>query len=221
VRERKRRLLRGLLSLDVTVEGRDEPFLGVLLLSERKGGKQTTRNDEKKNVEREKRTKKRITNLGDQVLNTNARSATFTTVDSETRTAQDNEEVHTINTDSGVVLETQVNVFLNTETEVTGLREVTILEFHFVDLETLLQDFEGFLTTDSDVSRDLFVTTNTECTDGKTSWRKRTGGTKGTKREEIKIERTRGGEALERKETPEKESRKRESKQRRGYIPRP
>lgn len=43
---------------------------------------------------------------------------------SHTRSAHDNVEVHTEDTDSRVVLDTEVNVLLNTETEVTGLGEV-------------------------------------------------------------------------------------------------
>lgn len=43
---------------------------------------------------------------------------------SHTRSAHDDVEVHTEDTDSGVVLDTEVDVLLNTETEVTGLGEV-------------------------------------------------------------------------------------------------
>lgn len=43
---------------------------------------------------------------------------------SHTGSAHDDVEVHTEDTDSRVVLDTEVNVLLNTETEVTGLGEV-------------------------------------------------------------------------------------------------
>jgi hypothetical protein len=47
--------------------------------------------------------------------------------DAHTRSAHHDEEVHTENTDSGVVLDTEINVFFDTEAEVTGGREVAAM----------------------------------------------------------------------------------------------
>lgn len=57
-------------------------------------------------------------------------------------------------------------MFADTETEVTSLREVALAKLVLLDLQSTLQDFLGLWTSDGDVNRDLFVTTDTEGTDG-------------------------------------------------------
>jgi hypothetical protein len=86
--------------------------------------------------------------------------------DTETGAAHDDEEVHTENTDSGVVLDTEVDVLVDTETEVSGLGEVTAAELVLLDLEGALKDLLGLGATDGDVDGDLLVTTDRERTDG-------------------------------------------------------
>lgn len=75
-------------------------------------------------------------------------------------------EVHTVDTDGGVVLDTQVDVFRDAETKVAGLAEVLAAEFVFLDLEASLEDLLGLGSSDRDVHGDLFVTTDTEGSDG-------------------------------------------------------
>jgi hypothetical protein len=78
------------------------------------------------------------------------------------------EEVHSVDTNTGVVLDTQIDVLGDTETEVTGLGEVALAELVLLDLEATLEDLLGLGATDGDVDGDLFVTTDTEGTDGVT-----------------------------------------------------
>jgi hypothetical protein len=75
-------------------------------------------------------------------------------------------EIHSINTDRRVVLDTEIDMFADSETKVTSLGKVTLAELVFLNLQSTFQDFLGFRTTDSDVHGNLFVTTNTEGTDG-------------------------------------------------------
>ena len=77
-------------------------------------------------------------------------------------------EVHTVDTNTGVVLDTQVNVLADTETEVTGLGEVALSQLVLLDLEATLENLLGLGATDGNVDGDLFVTTDTEGTDGVT-----------------------------------------------------
>ena len=77
-------------------------------------------------------------------------------------------EVHAVDTNTGVVLDTQVNVLGDTEAEVAGLGEVALLQFVLLDLEATLEDLLSLGTTDGNVDGDLFVTTDTEGTDGVT-----------------------------------------------------
>lgn len=55
-------------------------------------------------------------------------------VDVKARSAEDDEEVKTVDTDRGVVLDAQVNVLLNTEAKVSGDGEVVLAQFVFLDL---------------------------------------------------------------------------------------
>lgn len=78
------------------------------------------------------------------------------------------EEVHSVDTNAGVVLDTEIDVLGDTESEVTGLREVALAELVLLDLEATLEDLLGLGATDGNVDGDLFVTTDTEGTDGVT-----------------------------------------------------
>ena len=75
-------------------------------------------------------------------------------------------EVHAVDTDGGVVLDTQVDVLADTEAEVAGFREVALAEFVLLDLEATLEDLLSLGATDGNVDGNLFVTTDTEGTDG-------------------------------------------------------
>ena len=76
------------------------------------------------------------------------------------------EEVHAVDTNTGVVLDTQINVLRDTETEVTGLGEVALAELVLLDLEATLEDLLGLGATDGNVDGDLLITADTEGTDG-------------------------------------------------------
>ena len=82
-----------------------------------------------------------------------------------TRTAHDDVEVHTEDTDTGVVPGTKIDVLLDTETEVAGLGEVLAAQLVLLDLQPTLQNFFGLGATDGNVHSDLLVTTDTEGTD--------------------------------------------------------
>ena len=78
----------------------------------------------------------------------------------------DDVEVHAVNADRRVVLDAQVDVLGDTETEVAGLGEVALAELVLLDLEATLEDLLGLGATDGDVDGDLLVTADTEGTDG-------------------------------------------------------
>jgi len=77
-------------------------------------------------------------------------------------------EVHAVDTDTGVVLDSEVDVLADAEAEVAGLGEVALAELVLLDLEAALEDLLGLGAADGDVDRDLLVTTDTEGTDGVT-----------------------------------------------------
>ena len=85
--------------------------------------------------------------------------------DTLTRSGHAAVEVHTVDTNSGVVLDAKIDVFADTEAEVASLAEVALAELVLLDLEATLEDFLSLGATDGDVDSDLFVTTDTESSD--------------------------------------------------------
>lgn len=77
-------------------------------------------------------------------------------------------EVHAVDTDTGVVLDAEIDVLGDTEAEVAGLGEVALAELVLLDLEATLENLLSLGATDGDVNGDLFVTADTEGTDGVT-----------------------------------------------------
>lgn len=75
-------------------------------------------------------------------------------------------EVHAVDTNSGIILDTEIDVFADTEAEVASLREVSLSQLVFLDLKAALEDLLSLGATDSDMDSDLFVTADTEGTDG-------------------------------------------------------
>ena len=57
-------------------------------------------------------------------------------------------------------------MFLDTEAKGSSGGEVAHLEFVFLDLESLVEDLFGLGASDGAVARDLFVTSDTESSDG-------------------------------------------------------
>lgn len=102
------------------------------------------------------------------MLGTDLGLAAAATADALTGAGHADVEVHTVDTDTGVVLDAEIDVLGDTETEVAGLGEVALAQLILLDLEATLEDLLGLGATDGDVDGDLFVTTDTEGTDGVT-----------------------------------------------------
>ena len=87
-----------------------------------------------------------------------------------TRTSQLHVEIHTEDTGVGIVLDTQINVLLNTKTEVSRVGEVSLHQLVLLHLQTTLQNLQSLLTTNGGMHGDLLVTTDGEGTNGETGW---------------------------------------------------
>lgn len=101
----------------------------------------------------------------DLVGSTNVSLASATLGNTLTRSGHAGIEVHPVNTNRRVVLDTKIDVFADTEAEVASLGEVALAEFIFLDLQSTLQDFLSLWSTNSYVHSDLLVTTDTEGSD--------------------------------------------------------
>ena len=87
-----------------------------------------------------------------------------------TRTSQLHVEIHTENTGVGIVLDTQIDVLLNTKAKIARVREISLHQLVLLHLQSTLQNLQSLLTTDGSMHRDLLVTTNREGTNGKASY---------------------------------------------------
>ena len=79
-------------------------------------------------------------------------------------------EIHTEDTGVGVVLDAQINMLLNTKTEVARVGEVLLHQLILLHLQTALQNLQSLLATNGRMDGDLLVTTDGEGTDGETGY---------------------------------------------------
>ena len=103
--------------------------------------------------------------FSDFVLGSDSAFASSAEADSASGSLEDHVEVHTEDTGEGVVLDSQIDVLLDTESEASAVREIDFLEFSVLDLEASLQDLVGLLASDGHMHGHLFVSFNTETSD--------------------------------------------------------
>ena len=107
--------------------------------------------------------------FGHLLSQANSRSSGLSSGHSSSRSLQDNVKVHTEDTSGRIVLDTQVNVLRDAETEVAGVGEVGRLKFVLLHLQASVQDLGSLLTSNSAVASDLFVSSDTEGSEGVSS----------------------------------------------------
>jgi uncharacterized protein YbdZ (MbtH family) len=84
----------------------------------------------------------------------------------ESRAAHDSNHVHTEDTDTRVVFDSQVNVLSDTESKVSSVGEVSSSQLVFLDLETTFENFFSLWSTNGDVASNLLVTSDSESSEG-------------------------------------------------------
>lgn len=104
--------------------------------------------------------------LLDLMGGTDGRGASLTAGNTLTWAGHDAVEVHSVNTNGRIVLDAQVNVLRDTKTKVTSLREVPLPQLILLDLETSLKDLLSLRAADSNMDSNLFVSSDTEGSDG-------------------------------------------------------
>ena len=92
------------------------------------------------------------------------------------RAGKNDVEIHTVNSYAWIVFDTQIDVFVNTETKVSRRGEIGIFKFEFFDFQTTFQNFRSFLTTNSAVDCNLFISTNVEGTNSVAGLKERGNG---------------------------------------------
>lgn len=91
---------------------------------------------------------------------TNVAALSLSLAHTTSRTRQLHIEIHTENTCVWIILNTEIDMLLNTKAEVSRLREVSLHQLVFLHLQTALKDFEGLLASNRGMHRDLLITTN-------------------------------------------------------------
>ena len=99
------------------------------------------------------------------MLGTDSGFASSSETDSASWSFEDDVEVHTENTGEGIILNTQINVLLNTKSEASCIREISLFEFSVLDLETSFQDLIGFVSSNGDMDCNLFISFDAETSD--------------------------------------------------------
>ena len=79
---------------------------------------------------------------------------------------EDHVEVHTENTGEGVILNTEIDVLLDTKTEISRVGEVGFSQFSVLDLESSLEDFVSLVPSNGNVDGHFLVSLDTERSDG-------------------------------------------------------
>jgi hypothetical protein len=102
--------------------------------------------------------------LGDLVVDSNTSCADLSLGNAGSRSVQADEKVHSVDTSGRIVLDTQIDVLVDSETKVSGLGEVSLKQFVLLDLEAALNNLKRLFSAYGDVHTDLFVTTNAKGT---------------------------------------------------------
>ena len=105
----------------------------------------------------------------DPVAGADSALAATAASNSGTRAAHTAVEVHAIDTNARIVLDTEIYMFANAKAEVACIGEVALTELIFLHLQASFENFLGFGPTDGDMYGNLFVTADTKGTNGETS----------------------------------------------------
>ena len=104
--------------------------------------------------------------LANAVRGTHSRCLVLSLGCSESRSAHDGHHVHTKDTNTGIVFDTQVNVLIDTKAKVTSVGKVASSQLVLLDLETTLENLFCLGPTNGDMAGNLFVSSDTESSEG-------------------------------------------------------
>lgn len=96
--------------------------------------------------------------LGHLMLYSDSRMATSSLSYTISWALQDNVEIHSINASGRIIFNTQVNMFVDAKSKISGVGEIAAEEFVLLDLEACLQELHCLLPTNSYMAGDLFIT---------------------------------------------------------------
>ncbi len=102
----------------------------------------------------------------------NLGNSAVTLGNAEAGAGQHDVEVHAEDTSLRIVLQAEIDVLSNAETEVAGGGEVRSIQLVLLHLQRAVENLSSLRTTDGGVDSDLLVTTNAEAAHGVTGYKK-------------------------------------------------
>ena len=107
--------------------------------------------------------------FANSVLSSNFAFTSSSKTNSASWSFENNVEVHTENTSEWIILDTQIDVFLNTETKATSIWEISLFQFSIFDFKTSLENLVSFIASDGDMYCNFLVSFDTKASNGETS----------------------------------------------------
>merc|ERR1719244_251612 len=102
--------------------------------------------------------------LGQTVWETNLTNLLPSVSHVDTRSAQHYKEVHSVDTNARIVLDTKINMLLDSETKVSIVRKVFLPQLVLPNFEATLQDLFRLRSSHSAMDRNLLIPTDTKGT---------------------------------------------------------
>ena len=91
--------------------------------------------------------------------------------DSASWSLKDHVKVHTENTGKWIILDTEIDVFLDTESKITSVREVDFSQLSIFNFKTSFKNLVSFISSNCDINSNFLISFNTETSDGESgSW---------------------------------------------------
>jgi len=100
------------------------------------------------------------------VLGTDSGFASSSETNSASWSFEDDVEVHTEDTGEWIILNTQIDVFLDTEAETSSVWEVGFSQFSILNFEASFQNFVSLVASNGNMGSDFLVSFDTEASDG-------------------------------------------------------
>merc|ERR1719263_1383139 len=103
---------------------------------------------------------------GDSLELANSSSGMLPSGDSRSCSLEDNVEIHTENTSGGIILDSEIDMLIDTKSEVSLVGEIFSLELMLLNLEGGVQQLLGLVSSDGHVHSDLLVSLDRESSNG-------------------------------------------------------
>ncbi len=107
--------------------------------------------------------------LWNSMLGSDSGFTSSSETDSASWPFEDDVEVHTEDTGEWIILDTQIDMLLNTESEVSSVGKVDFSQLSVLHFQSSFKNLISLISSDGNVSSNFFVSFNTEASDSVSS----------------------------------------------------